>query len=382
MKKTLFYIDPMSYNNLAIYDYSLLNNSPDNKDLEIFFFGNAKYNFKEFNNINFIPIFNYSDRRYIGKIVSYIFSYIKIFLCVIKKKPVIIHCQWFKLPWFDLHVIKLIKRVFLNIKIIYTAHNVLPHDKSEKYRLIYSKLYNKVDFIITHTESSKEEIVSLCNKNKENIHVIPHGLINYKIENEIIADEIKKLKRKHKIINQKIFISLGIQSYYKGIDLILNSWIKSKDLNNNDNLLLIIAGKGDLEYYKYIKSSTNIIIRNEFISDKEFIAYFKIADVVLLPYRKISQSGVLLTAINEEVPVLVSNVGGLTEPFRCGRIGWIMSETSQDELANLLTKISKNPQEINSIKNDKISWNKVKDYYNWSRIQKTTFNFYETVSEI
>jgi glycosyltransferase involved in cell wall biosynthesis len=50
-----------------------------------------------------------------------------------------------------------------------------------------------------------------------------------------------------------------------------------------------------------------------FIPEEELPAYFRRADVVVLPYREIDQSGVLFTALAFGKPLLLSDVGGFPE---------------------------------------------------------------------
>ena len=109
------------------------------------------------------------------------------------------------------------------------------------------------------------------------------------------------------------------------------------------------------------------------------MAILKISDLVILPYRVISQSGVLLTAINENVPVLVSDAGGLAEPLDFGKIGWKFTNNDFQAFFNILDYLLENPDEIFHIKNNKIIWEKVKKNYNWEIIQEKTFSLYKSI---
>jgi glycosyltransferase involved in cell wall biosynthesis len=50
-----------------------------------------------------------------------------------------------------------------------------------------------------------------------------------------------------------------------------------------------------------------------FVSEQEVPAYFRRADLVVLPYREIEQSGVLFTALAFGSPSVITAVGGFTE---------------------------------------------------------------------
>ncbi len=57
----------------------------------------------------------------------------------------------------------------------------------------------------------------------------------------------------------------------------------------------------------------NVRFVPRFIGDAELPAYFQRADLVVLPYREIDQSGVLFTALAFGKPMLLSDVGGFPE---------------------------------------------------------------------
>ena len=145
----ILYVDPMSYNNLAIYDKNLLSNIQE----EVMFIGNVKYKGDKLGD-KMRLIFTYSKYN-IFKSLFYIFNFLQLFLIILKEIPKVIHIQWFKLPSFDFIYIKLLK--FIKIKIVHTAHNVLTHNSGDKHIVIYNKLYNKVDQIITMSISPRNK---------------------------------------------------------------------------------------------------------------------------------------------------------------------------------------------------------------------------------
>lgn len=57
--------------------------------------------------------------------------------------------------------------------------------------------------------------------------------------------------------------------------------------------------------------------------------------------------------------IVVSNIGGLTQPFERGNVGWILNELSSDSLINTLLNIIKAPDQLQSIMNNKVLWSKI-----------------------
>lgn len=349
---------------------------------DIIFFGNKKFVEKENNCFKFRTIYNYSDKNIFSKFVSYLISQIKLYFIFLLDKPEIIHFQWFKIPTFDYIFLKLLKLSFPKASIIYTAHNLLPHDTGGEYKNIFSSIYNLLDGIIVHENSIKNKLIKKFNVDKNKVITIPHGILKFDFSNENVNSIISKMKHEKQLENKIVFSFLGNIRKNKGIELLLNVWSENKKIYDNKDIVLLIAGSCDDKRIKekLLNSSVdkNIILDINFLPLENFIAYLKITDVLLLPYRNISQSGLLLTAISENIPVLVTNKGGLIEPFRIGKIGWII-DYNEISLKNELKQIINNSEEIYSIKTNKKLWNEVEEFYSWGKIGKKTKEFYKTI---
>lgn len=381
MKVKLIYADAMSYNNLQEYDDSLLTNM---KTIEKKVFFNSKYNGVMLNQKYVKKIYNYSDKKGLIKILSYIKSQIKLFRIIKKNsKYNIVHVQWFKIPQLDYIFIKFLKNM-TKVKIVHTAHNVLPHDTGKKYFHIYNKIYKELDGIIVHTNNTKEEIIDKFNIAESKINVIPHGILNLRCNQQKFSKIANEYKEKYKGNEELVFLFIGQIRENKGIDLLCEAWAEEQELYNNSNLRLIIAGnaKGCNYDFNKIKQCKNVTLDLKFLPEDEFKAYVDIADVIVMPYREISQSGVLLSMIKERKCVLVSDVGGLADPFKYGKIGWILKENSKIELQNNILKIAKNKDEVNKILLDTKTWEYLNDtVYNWAIIGKNTEKFYNKILE-
>ncbi len=110
------------------------------------------------------------------------------------------------------------------------------------------------------------------------------------------------------------------------------------------------------------------MLRSEFIPDEQTELYFKAADVLVLPYRSIYQSGILFLAYSFGLPVLASDVGGLKDEIVEGKTGF--SFRPQDAVAlakaieeyfasDLSTDPNRRRKEISAYAKDRYSWNKV-----------------------
>ena len=371
----LFFVDPMSYNNLSIYDWNLI----ENIDADVYFFGSSKYDYKTLNaKAKFI--YNYNKRSStLLKTLFYVLNSLLLFNYILMHKPNIVHFQWFKLPVYDVFFIKLINIFSRKTKIIYTAHNYLPHDTGNKYLKYYKYIYNLVDRIFVHTETTKKQIEELIN-NHLKVKVVEHGIIQMDYDHKI-AQKIKKgISNKYQLDSKLICLYIGQVHKYKGVDILINAWNHSSKLKENSNISLIIAGKGDKELVK--SNANNVIIDNRFLTNEEFVAYIELADLILLPYRSISQSGVLLTILNFKKPILVSNVGGLPDPLKKARIGWILQDLEEDTLMKKILEIVSDKKTLENIKNDQNAWSTIQNLYSWEKIGMNTTKLYtELLSE-
>lgn len=363
----------MSMRNLAMYDYGVLSNVGMNVHYicsKYYDYTHVDHNIIQHNFFAYNKITNPALKMF-----SYVWSYIRIFFLIIDLKPLLIHIQWFKVPYFDYYYYKLIKWLF-GVKLIYTAHNILPHNTGMKYLNIYRKAYTLFDGIIVHSENTKKELSSLCYISQDKIFVIPHGLLRMEYDDNTLKQNEVDYKKKYDIEGKIVFASLGEQSPYKGIDLIADVWLNTPELRDNNSLKLLIVGRQKNVDLKDLMRVENAVVINQQISNEEFIYLLHHSDVYLLPYRKISQSGALFTALAECTPVLVSDAGGLAEPISVAQVGWVIKADSKEALRNQLLYLSKHYYEIRDIKGDKTKWETIHDKYGWKTISLQTSALY------
>ena len=372
MKNTTLFIDPQSYNGLAKYDYYLLSNMTG----DIIFVCSKLYNFKKLENIKSVPIFSYNKyTNTLAKTFSYMWSMLWLLVLLVKLKPACIHIQWFKIPTFDYYYFRLLKSC-LHFRLVHTAHNVLPHDTGQRYFAIYNKLYHLSDEIIVHTQKTKEEMVQAFHLSETKLHVIKHGIMNFEYQEQDYVNLKISLENKYDLNNKFIFVSLGEQNHYKGFDLITKAWLSTPELKDNKNVLLVMAGVVKDQDASTISKCDNVILHDDYISEEEFVFWLRKADLYLFLYRQISQSGALLTAISEHVPILVSDIEGLTEPLKVSDVGWKIEDLSPENIAEAMKSIIAHPEKIQAIKDDNLAWAKLDDYYSWIPISRQTQEVY------
>ncbi len=365
-KSTIFLVDPMSYSNLGLYDKLLLENIPEKNR---FLFGNVKYEHLSNTEFQLRLIYKYTDKKGVLKFISYFKSQLILLYSILKYNPEVVHFQWLKVPVVDFILLCLIKTLKKNTKVIFTAHNVLPHNSEESFKNIYGKIYRKVDKIIVHDKTTKFELLKLFSISENKVKVIPHGLLN-------IAGIDEEIKIEKPILT---FAMLGYLSKYKGVDMLIDAWMGSDYLLNNNSVELVIAGtpkKEVLEDLKKIADVPNIRLLDKYLDSDDFNDLLLKSDVLVLPYKEISQSGVLLSGLKYKKTFIVSNVGGLSQPFDLGKVGWVLESNTTDCLRDRLEYVCRNKNEVVEIKNNNKLWDSIDEFYSWKKIGLDTVKLY------
>jgi glycosyltransferase involved in cell wall biosynthesis len=129
----------------------------------------------------------------------------------------------------------------------------------------------------------------------------------------------QEARNKLKIENEvSLILFFGFIRKYKGLDILLRAMkILQNRKSETGNLKLLIAGefyedkKLYMDLIDQLAIKNDLILRTDFIADSEVKYYLCAADCIVQPYRKATQSGVTPLAYHFEIPMIVTNVGGL-----------------------------------------------------------------------
>lgn len=369
----LLYFDPESSHNLYVYAHSLLSNMT----LPALYVCSSFYDYLPLpGHVCQKPIISYF--RFQNKVLqglSLLCSYLIIAYYLVRYRPSVVHIQWLKLPEYEVWFYRQMRRL-LGFKLVFTAHNIMHRYKEEYYRGLYKKWYEYVDAIIVHTQDTRSDLVSKFGINADKVHIIMHGILDSTPHTPISAARMQELEARYPLEGKMVFSSLGAQSYYKGVDILLSVWQNTPELRENNDLRLVVVGpKKDVDVSPLCEFE-NVFAESRRIPDDEFDYLLRHTDVYLLPYRDISQSGALLTAIAAQVPVLAAAVGGLKDPFTVAPIGWTIPEASEALLREAILHLVHHPELVEDVKRNKHHWELVREHYGWERIGNQTQQLY------
>jgi glycosyltransferase involved in cell wall biosynthesis len=207
----------------------------------------------------------------------------------------VVHFQWLTVQQLDG---RLLPRG--GPPLVLTAHDVLPREAGRRRRAAQRRLYDRFDAIVAHTEHSRVRLTQELGVDPERVHVIAHGAFAHLAELPAAPPPFHTDKR--------VVLFFGLLRPYKGLDVLLAAWRGIEDAE------LWIVGMPRMDVAALLADAPpNVRLVPRFVADDELPAYFARADLVVLPYREIEQSGVLFTALAFGKPLLVSGVGGFAE---------------------------------------------------------------------
>jgi glycosyltransferase involved in cell wall biosynthesis len=265
----------------------------------------------------------------------------------------------------------------LGKKIVLTAHNVNIAERDSKdtliNRLSLRVQYRFSDHIFVHTEGMKSELVFDFGVPEEKVSVIPFG-INNTVPNTTLSTA--EAKRQLGASNSdKAMLFFGNIAPYKGLEYLIAAFAEL--LKQDRNYRLIIAGrpKGSETYWKQVQESilrnglhNRVIEKIEYVPDDQTELYFKAADVLVLPYTRIFQSGVLFLGYAFGLPAIAADVGSLRDDIVEAKTGFLCRPADAADLARVIRSyftsdlyhdLDQHRRRIREFANERNSWTKV-----------------------
>ncbi len=218
----------------------------------------------------------------------------------------IVHFQWLAVQHLDGHLLPANRsRGGARRPLVLSAHDILPREPRPGQLGAQRRLYERFDAVVVHSEHGRERLTGELGIDPARVHVIPHGAFEHlAAEGARASSEAPLLPHSEK----PVVLCFGLMRPYKGIDLLLEAWRGVEDAE----LWIVGAPRMDISALR-AGAPAGVRFEARFIGDDELPAYFRRADLVVLPYREIDQSGVLFTALAFGKPLLLSDVGGFPE---------------------------------------------------------------------
>lgn len=298
-------------------------------------------------------------------------SWVKTGRAIKKERPDFLIIKYW-MPFFApaFGTIARIVRSNKHTKVVGVCHNVIPHEKKPGDISLTRFLFNKTDKFVILSNAVENDLKKV--KADADYKVLYHPVYSHfgEIVNRDKACENIGITQP----GRKNLLFFGFIREYKGLDILIRACGLLKDkLDFN----LIIAGEfysDEDKYHKLIKENhlgERVVLRNDFIPSDDVKNYFSASDVVVLPYRSATQSGIIQAAYNFYKPVIVTKTGALTEIVTDGKTGYTVEPENPEKLADAILKY------FNENKADEFSGNikTHQEQFSWKRFSELFTNY-------
>jgi D-inositol-3-phosphate glycosyltransferase len=308
--------------------------------------------------------------------VRFLLATLRVFGDIFKKNIPIVHLHFFGVGVLQLGLIAMAKLVCR--KVVVTVHDVESFI-ADKGSLHLAKIaYSWADSLIVHNQFSKLELIPHLPNPIQSIAVISHGnyLRAYPDRFDLMAARAQLNWPRH----ERIILFFGQIKGTKRLDLLLEAFAEL--LTTQPECRLVIAGKvTDVPFDKYqsqidrfgISNRCTCLIRH--IKNEEVPVLYAASDLVVLPYDRIYQSGVLLMAMSFAKAVVVSNIPGMLEIVRDGETGYVFDAGSATALSACLSRALSDMNRL-----EQIAWRGfqlMKSKFDWDAIGVQHVNLYK-----
>jgi glycosyltransferase involved in cell wall biosynthesis len=212
----------------------------------------------------------------------------------------VVHFQWLAVQPLDALLLRAFRR-----PLVLTAHDVLPREARPGQRAGQRRLYDRVDAVVVHSEHGRARLTGELGVPAEKITVIPHGVLT-PAGDDGLPPELAG-------VDGPVALFFGLIRPYKGLDVLLEAW------RGVGGAELWVVGMPRMDT-SALRAAAPPGVRfvERFVPDSQVAALFRRADLAVLPYREIDQSGVLFTALGAGTPLVLSAVGGFPEVAAAG----------------------------------------------------------------
>ena len=243
----------------------------------------------------------------------------------------LVHYQWLTVQPLDVHLLPPKRPRVL------TAHDILPREPRPGQLAATRRLVRRMDAIVVHSEHGARRLREELGAEADRVRVIPHGAF----------DHLTRLPAERPLppelgqVRGPVVLFFGLLRPYKGLDVLLEAFRQIEGAE----LWVVGMPRMDLAPLEELARRGPGTVRfvPRFVTDPEIPSFFRRADVVVLPYREIDQSGVLYTALAFGKPLVLSDVGGFGEVAREHGAGRLVPPGDPHALAAAVRELLEDP---------------------------------------
>jgi D-inositol-3-phosphate glycosyltransferase len=286
-----------------------------------------------------------------------------------KQKPDFILFRYW-LPFFGPCLGTIGKLVRSHTKVLALTDNIIPHEKRIGDNVFTKYFVKHCDGFIAMSKVVLNDL-SIFTQNLNKAYS-PHPM--YQNYGDPISIDLAR-KKLNLYPQDKIILFFGLIRHYKGLDILLEALAVPEI--KNQGIKLLIAGEfyDDKNFYlqliKKLNLQDHVIVHDKFIPNDEVRDYFCASNLVAQTYRNATNSGVTMVGYFYEKPMLVTNVGGLSEIVPNEVCGYVVENNCaiiSEKVVDFFTK----DREKEFVKNVKIE----KKKYEWIEFINSLLTLY------
>ena len=212
----------------------------------------------------------------------------------------VVHFQWLDVQWLDGYLLP-------DRPLVLTAHDLLPREPRAGQAAAQQRLYERVNAIVVHSDYGRRQLVDGLAIDPAKVHVIHHGAFDHLTRltsEQPLPTELDRAEG-------PVVLFFGLLRPYKGVEVLLEAW------RGIEGAQLWIVGRARMPIEPLrARAGDSVRFVDRFVADAQVPAFFRRADVVVLPYsrtERFDQSGVLATALAFGKPIVLSDIGSFGE---------------------------------------------------------------------
>lgn len=264
------------------------------------------------------------------------FNWITIGSLIRDKRPDLLITR-FWLPFFGPCFGTIARRARSNgqTRVICVCDNILPHER-RPFDIAFTRYaFRAVDGFIVQSGAVERDLNRFWKGAA--YRNVPHPIYS-QFGKSIATGEARRVLG---ITASRVLLFFGYIRRYKGLDILLEALSR---VPRDMGVHLLVAGEfydDERTYRNQIQSlnlTDRVTIRSEYIPAEEVTNCFSASDVLVLPYRSATQSGIAQIAFNFNTPIIATDVGGLAEVVREDHTGLIVPPEDPDALARAIVR--------------------------------------------
>jgi glycosyltransferase involved in cell wall biosynthesis len=222
---------------------------------------------------------------------------------------------------------------------MFICDNVIPHEKRPGDKLLTQFAFRFIDSYVVQSRAVEKDL-RLWNKDPL-LSYLPHPVY------EIFGEESDRVEARKKLAllddgmrlsaDDRVMLFFGYIRDYKGLDIVLDAM---PAILERMKVKLLVVGEfynNEEKYREQVRRlgvGSYVHFHSDYVPNEDVGTFFSAADVLTLPYKSATQSGIIQIAYNFHRPVIATDVGGLSEVVIDGHTGAIVPPEQPPALAD------------------------------------------------